>query len=76
MDELIAYLARSLVDRPDDVSVGLEQREDAIVYRLRVAAEDRGKVIGKQGRIARSLRTVVRAGGIRSGQRMLLEIVE
>lgn len=76
MEELIAYLARSLVDRPDEVSVGREQREDAIVYRLRVAAEDRGKVIGKQGRIARSLRTVVRAGGIRSGQRMLLEIVE
>jgi hypothetical protein len=76
MAELVAYLARQLVDRPDAVTVEEESRDDAIVLRLRVAPEDVGKVIGRQGRVARALRAVVRAGGARERRRLLLEIVD
>jgi predicted RNA-binding protein YlqC (UPF0109 family) len=74
--ELLAYLARQLVDNPDAVSVEEIQREGAIVLELRVAKEDVGKVIGRQGRIARALRAIVRASGARSHRRVLLEIVD
>ena len=74
MDELVAFLARRLVDDPDAVQVEREDREDALVFHLRVAPEDVGKVIGRQGRIARALRAVVRAGGVRENRRVLLEI--
>ena len=76
MAELLAYLARQLVDDPDAVSVEEVQREGAVVLELRVAKDDIGKVIGRQGRIARALRAVVRASGARSHRRVLLEIVE
>ncbi len=76
MEELIAYLARCLVDRPDDVRVERVERDDAVILRLHVASDDLGKVIGKQGRIARALRTLVRASGTKRGERTLLEIVE
>ncbi|MDQ3670005.1 MAG: KH domain-containing protein [Actinomycetota bacterium] len=76
MEELLAYVARNLVDKPDEVSVTRTERDDAVVLELRVAADDLGKVIGRQGRIARALRTVVRAGGAKTGERTLLEIVE
>jgi uncharacterized protein len=76
MADLLAYLARQLVDRPDAVSVEEEERDDAVVLRLRVAPEDVGKVIGRQGRIARALRAVVRAGGARDRRRLLLEIAD
>ena len=76
MAELVAYLARQLVDRPEAVTVEEEQRDDALVLRLRVAPEDVGKVIGRQGRIARALRAVVRAGGGRERRRILLEILD
>jgi predicted RNA-binding protein YlqC (UPF0109 family) len=76
MEELVAYLARGLVDRPDDIRVERVERDDAVVLRLHVAPEDVGKVIGRQGRVVRALRTVVRAGGTKRGERMLLEIVE
>ena len=74
MTELVAFLARKLVDDPDAVRVERVDREDALVLRLRVAPDDVGKVVGKGGRIARALRTVVRAGGVREGRRVLLEI--
>ncbi len=74
MDELVAFLARRLVDDPDAVQVEREEREDALVFHLRVAPDDVGKVIGRQGRIARALRAVVRAGGVRENRRVLLEI--
>ena len=74
MDELVAFLARRLVDDPDAVQVEREDREDALVFHLRVAPDDVGKVIGRQGRIARALRAVVRAGGVRENRRVLLEI--
>jgi hypothetical protein len=72
--ELIAYLARLLVDEPDAVRVEEEEREGAIVLTLYVAQEDIGKVIGRQGRVARALRAIVRAGAARQRQRVLLEI--
>jgi predicted RNA-binding protein YlqC (UPF0109 family) len=74
--ELLAYLARELVDEPDQVRVETEEREDALVLRLHVAPDDVGKVIGRAGRIARALRAVVRAGAVREDRRVLLEIVD
>ena len=74
LTELVAFLARKLVDDPDAVRVEQEDRDDVLVVRLHVAPDDVGKVVGKQGRIARALRTVVRAGGVREGRRVLLEI--
>jgi predicted RNA-binding protein YlqC (UPF0109 family) len=74
--ELLTYLARQLVDDPDAVSVEELEREGTIVLRLTVAKDDVGKVIGRQGRIARALRAIVRASGARSHRRVLLEIVD
>jgi uncharacterized protein len=76
VEDLLEYLARNLVDAPDDVRVVRTEREGAVVLQLHVAPDDVGKVIGKHGRIARALRTVVRASGTRAGHRTLLEIVE
>jgi predicted RNA-binding protein YlqC (UPF0109 family) len=76
VEELLEEIARSLVEKPDEVSVRRVERDDAVVFELRVAPEEVGKVIGRQGRVARALRTVVRAGGTRRGERALLEIVE
>jgi predicted RNA-binding protein YlqC (UPF0109 family) len=72
--ELLAYLARELVDDPEAVRVESEERDDALVLTLHVAPEDVGKVIGRQGRIVRALRTVVRASAVREDRRVLLEI--
>jgi hypothetical protein len=75
MEELVAYLAKGLVDKPDEVRVDRIERDGAVVLELHVAPDDVGKVIGRQGRIARALRTIVRASGARSNERALLEIV-
>jgi len=74
--ELLEWIARRLVDEPDAVRVETEERADAIVFHLHVASDDVGKVIGKQGRIARALRSIVRAAGARAEERYLLEIVD
>jgi predicted RNA-binding protein YlqC (UPF0109 family) len=74
--ELIEWLARRLVDDPEAVRVEQEEREDAVVFHLHVAPDDVGKVIGRQGRIARALRSIVRAGGARADRRFLLEIAD
>ena len=74
-EQLLEYLARQLVDEPDEVRVETVERDDALVLQLHVAPDDVGKVIGRQGRMARALRTVVRAGGT-GRRRVLLEIVE
>jgi len=74
VSELVEFLARRLVDDADAVRVEREEREDALVLHLHVAPEDVGKVIGRQGRIARALRAVVRAAGVREGRRVILEI--
>ena len=75
MQELVEFLAKGLVDKPDEVRVERVERDGAVVLELHVAADDVGKVIGRQGRTARALRTVVRASGARSNERALLEIV-
>jgi predicted RNA-binding protein YlqC (UPF0109 family) len=74
--ELLEWIARRLVDEPDAVRVETEEREDAVVFHLHVAPDDVGKVIGRQGRLARALRSLVRAAGARADRRFLLEIVD
>ena len=77
MAELVAELARRLVDEPDAVRVEeVEEEDGTLLLRLHVAEGDVGKVIGRQGRLARALRTVVRAGGVEVGRRLQLEIVD
>jgi uncharacterized protein len=77
MGELVAELARRLVDEPDAVHVEeVEEADGTLLLRLHVAEADIGKVIGRQGRLARALRTIVRAGGIEAGRRLALEIVD
>ncbi|MBD0290474.1 MAG: KH domain-containing protein [Thermoleophilia bacterium] len=75
MEETLLFLARRLVSRPDEVSVVRSERDDAVLFELRVAPDDVGRVIGKGGRTVRSLRVLVRASGAKSGERRLLEIV-
>jgi predicted RNA-binding protein YlqC (UPF0109 family) len=74
--DLLVWIARHLVDDPDAVSVETVERDDALVLRLSVAPDDVGKVIGRQGRIARALRTLVRASGARDDRRVVLEIAD
>ena len=77
MEEILIYLARELVDDPDQVRVERLEREDGeLVWELHVAPDDVGKVIGKQGRIARALRTVVKASAVRAGRRVHVEIAD
>jgi uncharacterized protein len=74
--ELIDFLARGLVDRPEEVEVEEVSEPDALVYELKVAEEDLGKVIGKQGRTAKALRTILSAASAKSRRRVILEILE
>jgi uncharacterized protein len=74
--ELLEFLVRKLVDEPEAVRVERVEEEDTVVLRLHVAQDDLGKVIGRQGRIARALRTIVRAGSVRERRRVQLEIVD
>jgi hypothetical protein len=75
--DLLEYLARRLVDDPDAVQIERAEREDGVVVlRLSVAPDDVGKVIGRQGRIVRALRTLVRASAARTRERVTVEIVE
>ncbi len=76
LKELVEYMAKSLVDNPADVQVTEIGGEQTIVYELRVAKEDLGKVIGKQGRTARALRTILGAASIKLKKRSVLEILE
>jgi predicted RNA-binding protein YlqC (UPF0109 family) len=76
MKELVAYIAKALVDSPDDVNVNEIQAEQTSVLELRVAKDDMGKVIGKQGRTAKAIRTVVNAAATKIKKRAVLEIIE
>jgi predicted RNA-binding protein YlqC (UPF0109 family) len=75
VNELLLYLARQLVAHPDDVSVTEVETAEGVVLELRVAEGDVGRVIGRGGRTARALRTVVRAAAVREGRRANVEIV-
>ena len=74
MKDLLLYIARNLVDDPDAVSVTEIQGDQELTLELRVAPDDMGKVIGKQGRIAKAIRVVMRAAAVRKGQKVLVEI--
>ena len=76
MRELIEYIAKSLVEDAERVSVERVDGDKTTIYQLRVSAEDRGRVIGRQGRTARSIRTVLNAAASKVGKRVILEIVE
>lgn len=76
LKELLEYLAKALVDSPDEVRVEATETDTTVILELNVAKEDIGKVIGKQGRIARALRTVVKASAVKNGKRAIVEIVD
>jgi uncharacterized protein len=76
MDQLLEFLARSLVDEPDAVSVETAEEEDALVLELRVADDDAGQVIGRRGRTIGALRTVMRAVGASQDRRVLVDLVD
>lgn len=74
--ELVDYLARGLVDHPEEVEVEEIAEPDALVFELKVAEQDLGKVIGKQGRTAKALRTILAAASAKTRRRVILEILE
>ncbi|MCL1812796.1 MAG: KH domain-containing protein [Treponema sp.] len=74
--DLIEYIAKSLVDNPGDVNVNLVEGEKSTILELRVAPDDIGKVIGKHGRIAKAMRTVLQAATAKSGKHTVLEILD
>ncbi len=76
LKELVEYLAKNLVENPDAVSVEAIEDEKTMTLRLKVAQSDLGRAIGRQGRNARAMRTLVHAIGAKSGRRAVLEIVE
>lgn len=76
MLELVKYIAQSLVENPDEVKVNEVENEKTIVLELSVAKEDMGKVIGKQGRIAKAIRSVVKAASSKSRKKYVVEIIE
>lgn len=75
MKELVEYIARSIVNSPDDVVVTEETDEERITLKLQVADDDKGRVIGKQGRIAEAIRTLLRVKAAKQGTRATLEIL-
>ena len=75
MKELVEYIAKSLADKPEDVFVTEEENEEGILLKLQVADEDKGRIIGKQGRIAQAMRTIIRVKAAKSGTRANLEIL-
>ena len=76
MKELLLYMAKSLVDHPDEVTVTETDGDDGKVLELRVAPGDMGKVIGRQGRIAKEIRTIVKTVAQRTGEKITVEIVD
>ena len=75
MAELVEFIAKSLVDHPDQVDVRMVEDEGGFTIELRVAPDDMGKVIGKQGRIAKAIRTVVKAAAVRENKKVTVEIL-
>lgn len=75
MKELIEYIARSIVTKPEEVVVTEERSEEGVVLKLQVAQEDTGRVIGKQGRVVQAMRTLLRVVAVKEGTRVDLEII-
>lgn len=76
MGEVVAYIAKSLVDHPEQVQVSETFGQQSVIIELKVAPEDMGKVIGKQGRIAKAIRTVVRAVATKENKKVIVEIID
>ncbi len=76
MKELLLYMAKNLVDDPESVTVTEIENEDGKVLELRVAESDMGKVIGRQGRIAKEIRTIIKTVALRTGERVTVEIMD
>lgn len=76
MQDLLRMIATQLVDRPEEVSVSQKEVDNKIVLELKVAPEDMGKVIGKQGRIAKSIRTIIKATSSQEAKKVVVDIVE
>lgn len=75
MDELVLFIAKSLVDKPDAVKVEMHEDDDAFVIELSVDPSDVGKVIGKQGRIAKAIRTIVKAASVDAEKKYVVDIL-
>ena len=76
MKDLLLYIAKSMVDNPDEVSVTEVTRGDNLVLELRVAQEDMGRVIGRQGRTSRDIRSIIKAAAMKGRQKVIVEIVD
>jgi uncharacterized protein len=76
MEDLLAYITKGLVDHPEEVSVESFEEDDALVFELRVADDDTGKVIGRSGRTVQAIRTVMRACGAKQDRRVLVDVVD
>lgn len=76
MKELLETIVRALVDNPDEISVNEVEGEKSLILELRVASDDMGKVIGKQGRIAKAIRTVMKAAAVKDNKRVVVEIIQ
>ena len=74
MKELVEYIAKSIASYPDDVTVTEEDEDGRVILRLQVAPDDKGKVIGRQGRVAQSIRVLLRVAAVKEGTRAILEI--
>ena len=75
MKELVEYIVKSIASHPDEVKVTEEDEDGRIILRLQVAPDDKGKVIGRQGRVAQSIRVLLRVAAVKQGTRAVLEIV-
>ena len=75
MKELVEYIARSIASQPDEVNVTEEPQDGHVILRLEVAPDDKGKIIGRQGRVAQSIRVLLRVAAVKQGARATLEIV-
>ena len=76
MKDLLIYIAKSLVENPDAVNVTEVQKDDGLVLELRVAPEDMGKVIGKHGRIAKEIRTIIKAAALKDNVKVSVDIID
>ena len=75
MKELIEYIAKTLASKPEEVRVTEEIEDDRVILRLEVADEDKGRIIGRQGRVAQAMRSLLRVAAVKNGTRAILEIV-
>lgn len=76
MKEFIEFIAKNLVDKPEEVSITEEAKDNKVVFKLKVGESDIGKVIGKKGRTAQAMRTLLSAVGAKTGKRTILEIID